>query len=330
MERNLLFDSFKFSLIVLVIIGHAIPFSEIPTPLHFLGDFIYSFHMPAFIFISGFFSKNITREKFLKSGLRLFETYIVIQIIYILAENIELTLSQVIFGSKMAWFLASLISWRFLILCAKSLPKKFLIPAFVLSIALSFLIGFLPSDFNQFSLFRTFVFFPFFFLGYLTNEDFIIKARGNKLKYLLLLYIPVAIGFIYMVQKYHLLHILFGTVSYHDFYRSYLLLIAFRVSAFINALILIYLFFFMVPEKLPFCAEKRGKDVLIIYLFHVLVIMGLSKLFSIGPYTNLVLYSLISLIVCLLLSKFRYIDYIMNPVTKSISSLKCRMNKKDC
>lgn len=58
-QRDYLFDNYKVLLIILVIIGH---FTE---PSYHNNDFLYilkwlivSFHMPAFIFISGYFSKR--------------------------------------------------------------------------------------------------------------------------------------------------------------------------------------------------------------------------------------------------------------------------------
>ena len=58
-QRDYLFDNYKVLLIILVIIGH---FTE---PSYRNNDFLYtlkwlivSFHMPAFIFISGYFSKR--------------------------------------------------------------------------------------------------------------------------------------------------------------------------------------------------------------------------------------------------------------------------------
>ena len=57
--RDYLFDNYKVLLIVLVVMGHFIePCYRINAFLYTLKWLIVSFHMPAFIFISGYFLKN--------------------------------------------------------------------------------------------------------------------------------------------------------------------------------------------------------------------------------------------------------------------------------
>ena len=62
MVRNYKFDNIKFFLIWLVVLGHFlnayVPDSQIIKTITF---FIYTFHMPAFIFLSGLFS-NRTKQ----------------------------------------------------------------------------------------------------------------------------------------------------------------------------------------------------------------------------------------------------------------------------
>lgn len=55
-ERDYFFDNSKFYLIALVFIGHIINTCRSNDIAKWLYDFIYVFHMPAFIFISGYFS----------------------------------------------------------------------------------------------------------------------------------------------------------------------------------------------------------------------------------------------------------------------------------
>ena len=58
-KRIFLFDNVKFLLIVLVVTGHFL-LRYVDNYCHYrsLFLFIYSFHMPLFIFISGLFHKN--------------------------------------------------------------------------------------------------------------------------------------------------------------------------------------------------------------------------------------------------------------------------------
>lgn len=63
-QREYLFDNYKVLLILLVVIGHFIEPSNDQNPfLYELKWGIVAFHMPAFIFISGYFSKRIPSLK---------------------------------------------------------------------------------------------------------------------------------------------------------------------------------------------------------------------------------------------------------------------------
>ena len=64
-QRDYLYDNYKAFLIFLVVIGHFIePAYTNHEFLYTLKWFIFAFHMPAFIFISGYFSKReLTLDK---------------------------------------------------------------------------------------------------------------------------------------------------------------------------------------------------------------------------------------------------------------------------
>ncbi|WP_426638635.1 acyltransferase family protein [Priestia aryabhattai] len=63
-KRDAYFDNVKFILIVLVVFGHLLtPFINDEQWLRTLYIFIYTFHMPAFILISGYFAKGYRKER---------------------------------------------------------------------------------------------------------------------------------------------------------------------------------------------------------------------------------------------------------------------------
>lgn len=80
MKRDSYWDSLKFVLIFLVVLAHCIasykPVGGINQTLY---NFLCTFLMPMFIFISGMFSQIRDREKYKSGILRIFETYIVLQ-----------------------------------------------------------------------------------------------------------------------------------------------------------------------------------------------------------------------------------------------------------
>ena len=57
-QRNSLIDSIKFVLIFFVVLGHALELNRDIALNMKAYSFIYSFHMPAFIMLSGYFAKE--------------------------------------------------------------------------------------------------------------------------------------------------------------------------------------------------------------------------------------------------------------------------------
>ena len=166
-------DNIKVVLIFLVVFGHLIErYIDTSDTLMAIYMFIYIFHMPLFIYISGYLSKNVNKSKkiFLKD---LLIPYIFLNIIwyslaYIYTGDINL---PIIYPGWTLWFLLSLFFWRSSL---KYLIKiKYILP---ISFILGILIGLIPNG-SILSFSRTIVFLPFFLLGYYTDIE--------KIKYIL-------------------------------------------------------------------------------------------------------------------------------------------------
>lgn len=158
-------DSVKYCLMLLVIIGHIFGNNVFSTSAEYiLNDWIYMFHMPLFIFISGYFSRKKDKEYFLISCWKLIEPLIIFQLLirgldFIITGKFSLT--EIFTPWWVLWYLLSLIYWRIML---QILPNKILSNT-KLFITLAFLVslfaGFIPV--NRFlSLQRTFAFMPFF------------------------------------------------------------------------------------------------------------------------------------------------------------------------
>lgn len=80
-ERDYLFDNYKAFLIVLVVVGHFIEVaSDDNVVMETTKWIIFSFHMPAFVFISGYFSKKT--QGIYKLLQQLVVPYLVFEILY--------------------------------------------------------------------------------------------------------------------------------------------------------------------------------------------------------------------------------------------------------
>ncbi len=78
-RERLFFDNARAILILLVVFGHMLqPYTSGDKYLSALYLVIYSFHMPTFLFISGYFAKNIDKPYYLeKISKRLIVPYMI-------------------------------------------------------------------------------------------------------------------------------------------------------------------------------------------------------------------------------------------------------------
>lgn len=83
-SRDSYFDNAKFLLIFLVVFGHILrSFINDNNFMLYLYKFIYTFHMPAFILVSGYFAKGFKRAGYVKKlAVKLIIPYLIFQIIY--------------------------------------------------------------------------------------------------------------------------------------------------------------------------------------------------------------------------------------------------------
>jgi fucose 4-O-acetylase-like acetyltransferase len=91
-KRNMILDYAKGVAILLVIIGHAIQFSDPNYIYNYCYNTIYSFHMPLFMFISGFVSynsllKNTFSDFFMKKFTSLLYPFILFSIFFVYYFN---------------------------------------------------------------------------------------------------------------------------------------------------------------------------------------------------------------------------------------------------
>lgn len=166
-ERYPALDHARFVLIALVVIGHLMeqladsgPFAAA------LYRWIYLFHMPAFVLVSGAVSKaDLTRRRAFALATCVLLPYVVFQTLY---PAWDAWLSGSGDWSQgyltpywLLWYLLSLASWRVLLPLFARL--KFALP---LAVIIALAAGMAPWIGYPFSLSRTLVFFPLFLLGH--------------------------------------------------------------------------------------------------------------------------------------------------------------------
>lgn len=166
-ERYPALDNARFVLIGLVVAGHFLEQLVDAGPLAAaLYRWIYLFHMPAFVLISGAVSKpNLTRRRALKLATGLLLPYLVFQTLYPAWDAWLFHTGDWSQGYLtpywLLWYLPSLACWRLLLPLFARL--KFALP---LAVAIALAAGLAPWIGYPLSLSRTLVFLPLFLLGH--------------------------------------------------------------------------------------------------------------------------------------------------------------------
>ena len=172
MERDGKMDNLKGILIIMVVLGHM---TELLLPTGEGGivyRLIYAFHMPAFIFISGYFA-HFDIKKLLRNMLW---PYLVFQLLYIFFDRLILQNDAAITLIRpywIMWYIFAMMVWSLLLPLFTHWKNRYIrLLLFLLSVAVSLISGFTDRIGLDFSLERICVYLPFFILGsYFSDMD---------------------------------------------------------------------------------------------------------------------------------------------------------------
>lgn len=263
-KRDYLFDNIKVLLIFLVVFGHAIEYYiDDNFILRAIYITIYFFHMPLFVFVSGYFSNNL--EKCRKTAFeKLLVPFIIFDILWYLF--LSLTSHKLVFDfltpGFALWYLICLFVWRLFLSDLIKLRHILLI-----SITWGVLAGLVGSIGISLSLSRIVCFLPFFLAGYYFN-----KEKVNKIKKLpaiipmLFLLLLISIAFYITLTDQIDYKILYMSDPYISFDIGIVKGFLFRILIYIIAFSSILLIK-LVPSKKNILTYI-GKITLTIYIFH--------------------------------------------------------------
>ena len=185
------YDNAKFILIFLVVLAHYLsPLQTVYPACRVLWLAINSFHMPAFIFISGFFAKSyIAADRTIK--VQRTSTYILLFLTaqiavsafewFVLGKSFPFSLTN---ARSSLWFLQCLILWHLALPYVARFKAAVSIPIAVL---VALYMGYEAQCGNFMALSRVFVHFPFFLCGYYCSQKTVDRLFSAKVRIPLLL-----------------------------------------------------------------------------------------------------------------------------------------------
>ncbi len=255
-QRDASVCNLKLMLIYLVVFGHLIrPCIDGSGAAYGLYHFIYSFHMPAFAFISGVYMKNAAIC--LKSAKTSFFRYLIAQICFavIFRGDIDIFLPY-----WHIWYLLSLSCWCIVGAGCNHLSKPFAATVLTTAFALGCTVGLVGGIDRTLSLSRTVVFLPYFLIGVMmpktVKEQSRIKRGSAFLASGLVLYFifkdTIPIFFMYHATP-------FGKLGVKG-------VILRALCYLIGVLITLGIYYLSPNKRLPI--TKIGADTLMIYILH--------------------------------------------------------------
>lgn len=281
-QRDCGFDNIKCILILLVVTGHLLEICQVPG-----GDrvyrLIYLFHMPMFMFITGFFTKQQPAPADI---VRQCVTYVVFQTAYILFAQLVLKQSTTVQYTKPywhLWYLLAVLFYTVLVPLYRTDSGKKQIVALIVTFVLAMVIGYDSSVGYNMSLSRFFVFQPFFLMGHYFQqylpawEKFVRKNRIGMAAVAGISGVAVVSTFALTDGKWITKQMLYGSYSYQALNYG----ITHRLVIFLAAVI--WIVFFLVAVK-PLISKKLpvlsmiGANTMPVYLLHAWVVKLIGKL----------------------------------------------------
>ncbi|SFE08149.1 Fucose 4-O-acetylase [Lentibacillus persicus] len=334
MERNAYFDNAKLILIFLVVFGHIIqPFTNDAAGVNTLYLWIYTFHMPAFIFLAGFFAKGSGNLAYIrKLAQKLLIPYLIFQVIYtgyyflIGKDGWQL---EMFYPHWALWFLFSLFSWHMFLILFKKIPA---VMGLSIAVGIGLIVGYFGEVGHTFSLSRTFVFFPFFLMGYWITQKQVLFLKRVQLKAAaIVVMLVIAVG-IYYAPEFNTGWLL-ASKSYSTLGLPEYGIIA-RLLVYVTSAIMAAGFLAWVPEKrskLTF----RGTQTLYVYLLHGFFVQFFREndMFAVNSVIDLLGLAALSALIVLVLSSRPMRGFWQPVVEGKMSILKARLipdeRKKD-
>jgi len=284
-KRDIKIDNAKGALILLVVLGHLLQptlLREDPSlwflskPLYLL---VYLFHMPLFVFLSGYFSKlTYTGSRLKENCLRFLLPYLFFQFLnqnighWVAWEANTLFIFNPFFPAHMMWYLLSLFMWR------QMLPffvrLKF---PLVISSVLALASGYLPLDGNFLSASQMISFFPFFILGYQLRNTKNLHAVINRIPLsLAILAFFMAAAFSIQVKP------RFAFWLWHAYSYSYMghperYAFIYKLLTMSFSTVVCFAFLKLMPKQKTFLSFF-GKNTLYTYLLHSLLLQYLLSI----------------------------------------------------
>lgn len=273
-DRSPWLDNAKLVLITLVVTGHFLEvFYDESAVALYAWQLIYAFHMPAFVFLAGFYARPDAATPVFEIAKKLLIPMLVFGLIYegghLVFKGEFSNYARQLAPYWLLWYLLCLFIWTV------SLPHLLTIrfPMAIL-VVLSLAVGLVDNVGYPLSLSRLLVFFPFFLMGYRFAEGKLLETAIFRNPIYLLpafLFIAMLHPVLNAIDVNRLM--LFGRASFHESQLNWYQGLTMRAELMIISTLALLSFLVLVPRT-----ENRftalGRNSITVFLLHGIFVGG--------------------------------------------------------
>jgi len=274
--RDPWFDNAKMLLVTLVVVGHTWQLLRSNAVNTWLYDFLYLWHVPAFVMVTGYMSRSFTWSR--KNMSRLITTVAVPYVIF----EAALAAFRVFIGGEALdglfadphwpmWYLSALFLWR---LVTPVFTVFIWIPAALpVAVLVSVLGGLTSGDLLDAA--RVMGLLPFFVVGLVTRPEHLELLSGRTARIAAAATMTLGLGLAGFVNGHLATEWLYWRSSYSQLDASLLEGMALRLGLLVVGAVLSVCFFTLVPRRGGWFSTL-GAATLVVYLFHGFAVKSLE------------------------------------------------------
>ena len=266
-------DNAKMALVTLVVVGHMWTLLPEPALNRTLYDFLYLWHIPAFVLVTGYLSRSFT---WTPRNLRQLVTSVAVP--YLLFEGALAAFRVYVGGEELnaifadphwpMWYLAVLFVWRL------ATPALLRVPhAVAVAVVLCLLGGLATGDTLDWA--RALGLLPFFVVGLLVRPDQLELLRRPATRSFAAAALVAALAVSAVVQDRVVTEWLYWRSSYGELDAPVVEGVVTRLLLVGAGLLLAACFLSLVPRRGGWFS-RLGAATLVVYLFHAFVLLGLE------------------------------------------------------
>lgn len=285
-KRIAKWDNIRLVLIFCVVLGHIINYVERDADLmNRIYLFIYTFHMPAFIFLSGLFSKRAVRNHRYDKAFTFLALYFLIKFaLFLTRVGLEREAAFKLFSTiGVDWYALVLFLFYLVTMFLQKFDKRYVL---LISVFFGCMAGYDLTLGGRMVMARACSFYPFFLLGFWMEQDTLLKVSRKIWAKLLGAAILIAAGVVsarYYDDLEWLIPVLKG-FSYRNLDEDIFVYGGlYRLGSYAVALLMTFAVIALIPSLRGFWS-KLGSRTMSIYALHYCIIMIVCSGIKIGKH----------------------------------------------